>query len=353
MSVTLHLSCAVSADGYLDDVSSERAVLSSPEDLAAVLALRAKMDMIVVGAETLRRDDPSLATRGEQNVKARRAAGKPDHPIKMVVTRSGNIPADRAFFRDGNAEKIVLSQTEVETPGTLELFEGSVVEAIIRVAESRGARDVMIEGGAQLLQQAADHTRSLRLAVSPRRLGERGHARLIDDPQSYLDLAEVTRTEQLGNTMVYWIDPLLTHLRLDMETAFAMSEECPPSETAFAVGCVGWTRDRSEQATGYSRETGPSDHAEEALLSKLPNPQTVVVTLEPCLHRASKPTGCAERLVAAGVKRVVYALAEDETFTRQSGLAYLRDNGVEVIHLPGFEERFRAVNAAIYGPGPD
>ena len=353
MSVTLHLSCAVSADGYLDDTSSERAVLSSPEDLAAVLALRARMDMIVVGAETLRRDNPSLATRGEQNLAARRAAGKPDHPIKMVVTGSGNIPADRAFFRDGDGEKIVLSQAPVETPGTLELFEGDVIEAIIRVAESRGARDVMIEGGAQLLQQAADHTRSLRLAVSPRVLGERGHARLMDDPAGYIELADVTRTEQLGDTAVYWIDPLQTQLRLHMETAFAMSEQCPPSETAFAVGCVGWTKDRAQRATGYSRETGPTDHAEEALLSKLPHPHTVVVTLEPCLHRASKPTGCAERLVAAGVQRVVYAVAEDETFTRQSGLAFLRDNGVEVIHLPGFEDRFRAVNAAIYGAPPD
>ena len=46
--------------------------------------------------------------------------------------------------------------------------------------------------------------------------------------------------------------------------------------------------------------------------------------------------GCAERLVAAGTSLLYYALGEDGTFTEQKGLAYLQENGVELIHLPGF-----------------
>ena len=72
-----------------------------------MLALRAEMDMIVIGAETLRRDNPSLATRGDVHFETRNAADRAPHPVKVVVTRSGDIPTNRAFFETGTAEKII------------------------------------------------------------------------------------------------------------------------------------------------------------------------------------------------------------------------------------------------------
>ena len=54
------LSAAVTADGFLDDNSPRRLIISTPEDWAEVYRLRAAHDAILVGAETLRRDDPSL-----------------------------------------------------------------------------------------------------------------------------------------------------------------------------------------------------------------------------------------------------------------------------------------------------
>ncbi len=345
MPPTLHLSCAVSADGFLDDTAEARAVLSSPEDLDAVLALRARMDMIVVGAQTLRRDDPSLATRGAVHEVARQRGGRAPHPVKVVVSRSGDVPRDRRFFRDGDAEKIVLSRHF----GT----GRDLADALRAIASERGLSDILVEGGAQMLRMLLPEARFLRLAVGPQAFGPRGHARLIKDPIAFAADQLVRREETLGGTRVFHIDLLATRLRPLMERAFDLSERCPASDTAFAVGAVACDAELAVLATGYSRETGPADHAEEAMLSKLPEhlapPHTVVCTLEPCLSRASKPTGCAERLVAAGVRRVAYAVAEDETFTRQSGLAYLRDHGVALVHLPGFEARFRAVNAAVYG----
>ncbi|MEM7671685.1 MAG: dihydrofolate reductase family protein [Pseudomonadota bacterium] len=348
--VNLTLSCAVSSDGYLDDRSTERAILSSPEDLEAVLALRAQSDMIVVGAETLRRDNPSLATRGEDHLATRRAAGRADHPVKLVLTRSGKLPHDRAFFETGSAETIVLSRTETDAPGTVERFEGDPVDALLHIARSRDCRDVLIEGGAQILSLALPRARHLRLAVNPESLGDQGHARLFEDLELFLEPLDVIRTERLGDTQVYHIDLLRSRARPIMEEAFRLSERCPASKTAFAVGAVGCTAELAILATGYSRETGPTDHAEEAMLSKLDEPpHTVICTLEPCLNRESKPKGCAQRLVDAGVQRVFYAIAEDETFTRQSGLTFLDQNGVELIQISGFEEWFRKANQHIYG----
>lgn len=350
MSVTLHLSCAVSSDGYLDDSAPARAILSSPEDLDAVLALRAQMDMIVIGAETLRRDNPSLATRGRKYIKTRKSAGRAADPVKVVVTRSGDIPHDRTFFTTGTAETIVLSRSPTDAPGSAEIFDGDPIDAILTLAKERAASDVLIEGGAQMLRLALPRARYLRLAISSRKLGDAGHARLFDDVELFMATMHVTDTEKLGDTNVFHIDLLLSRAAPLMRRALALSEQSPPSKTAFAVGAIACAEDMSVLATGYSRETGPNDHAEEAMLSKLKSPpHTVICTLEPCLTRASKPTGCAQRLVDAGVQRVIYAVAEDETFTAQTGLAHLHAHGIELLHLFGYEEWFRTVNAPIYG----
>lgn len=349
MTPTLHLSCAVSADGYLDDTSSDRAILSSPEDLEAVLALRAEMDMIVIGAETLRRDNPSLATRREAHFETRNAAGRAPHPVKVVVTQSGNIPTDRTFFETGTAEKIILTQSPVDAPGTVIRFDGDPIEAILSLAKGRDLSDILIEGGAQMLRLALPHASTLRLAVSPKALGAKGFARLTDNLEAFLDDHQIIKSEQLGETTVHHIDPQQSRMQTLMEQAFTLSEKCPPSNAAFAVGAIACTEHFQVLATGYSRETGPKDHAEEAMLSKLDTaPHTVICTLEPCFDRASKSIGCSEHLVKAGVKRLIYAIAEDDTFTRQSGLTYLTDHEVELIQLSGYEDRFRAVNAAIY-----
>ena len=57
------LSCATSIDGYIDDASEQRLLLSNDEDLDRVDAVRASCDAILVGAGTVRRDDPRLLVR--------------------------------------------------------------------------------------------------------------------------------------------------------------------------------------------------------------------------------------------------------------------------------------------------
>ncbi|WP_342215762.1 RibD family protein, partial [Nocardia farcinica] len=52
------LSAAMSLDGHLDDVGPERLRLSDAADFDRVDRVRAESDAILVGAQTLRRDDP-------------------------------------------------------------------------------------------------------------------------------------------------------------------------------------------------------------------------------------------------------------------------------------------------------
>lgn len=100
------LSVAVSLDGYIDDTIPERLYLSNERDFDGVDQLRAESDAILIGAETVRRDDPRLWLRSEERRDARTAAGKPANLLKVTVTRSGDIdPSARMFHHHIEAGK--------------------------------------------------------------------------------------------------------------------------------------------------------------------------------------------------------------------------------------------------------
>ncbi len=138
--------------------------------------------------------------------------------------------------------------------------------------------------------------------------------------------------------------------------AVELSRNCPPSTTAFSVGAVIVGADGELLSEGWSRESDPNDHAEEAALAKLPagDPRlrgaTVYSSLEPCGQRASRPLTCAQRIIAAGVPRVVVAWREPDLFvTACQGTALLTAAGVEVVELPELAQAAREVNAHLLG----
>src|SRR4030081_2219144 len=95
------LSCAISLDGCLDGVGAARLVLSGAADLDRVDAERAASDAIMVGAGTIRRDDPRLLVRSAERRAARAPPGLPEHPAGVTITTTGDLaPAARFFTRD-------------------------------------------------------------------------------------------------------------------------------------------------------------------------------------------------------------------------------------------------------------
>lgn len=99
------------------------------------------------------------------------------------------------------------------------------------------------------------------------------------------------------------------------------------------VGCVLLTSDGRLLAAGHHRGAG-SPHAEADAIAAVPPERsaellgsTAVVTLEPCHHTGRTPP-CSRALHAAGVARVVYAVA-DPNPTAAGGAAWLRAQGVD------------------------
>ena len=111
------------------------------------------------------------------------------------------------------------------------------------------------------------------------------------------------------------------------------------------VGCVLLAPDGTEIAEGFHRGAG-SPHAEVAALAAAGEDArgaTAVVTLEPCNH-TGRTGPCAGALVAAGVRRVVFA-QDDGNPVARGGAATLAAAGVEVASGLLAEEA-RALNRA-------
>jgi 5-amino-6-(5-phosphoribosylamino)uracil reductase len=182
------VSCAVSVDGYLDDASRDRLILSGPEDLDEVDALRAQADAILVGAGTIRADNPRLLVRDRARVAAREAAGRPPHPLRVTVTATGDLdPAARFFTGPGTplvyataagaaaarrelADRAVIIDAGVIDAGPADTGTGLSLPAVFEdLYTERKVLTLLAEPGALLARDllAGNLADELRLAIAP------------------------------------------------------------------------------------------------------------------------------------------------------------------------------------------
>lgn len=126
--------------------------------------------------------------------------------------------------------------------------------------------------------------------------------------------------------------------------------ECPASKGSFSVGAVLTDGEGQEIATGYTREFGYGWHAEQVALEKAardginPAGGWMYSSLEPCGNRLSGNLPCTQRIIDAKLSRVIYAEKEPPIFVTGVGHDVLREQGLEVVQLEGFEDVFRKAN---------
>ena len=171
------VSVAMSIDGYIADASAERLRLSSVEDFADMHRARAEHDAILVGAETVRRDNPALLL-----------ADRSAQPARVTITRSGRLAADLRFF-SGGARSIVLAppaaagRLKATLAATAEVValaaEGPA--AIVRVLHGLDITSLFIEGGTSVLTSflSAGLFHELRLAIAPFFVGDAAAPRIV------------------------------------------------------------------------------------------------------------------------------------------------------------------------------
>ncbi|MFF4952560.1 RibD family protein [Streptomyces chattanoogensis] len=188
------LSVATSVDGYIDDTSSARLLLSNSADFDRVDQVRADSDAILIGAGTMRADNPRLLVNSEERRAARVAAGKPAYPLKVTISASGDLDPDLKFWHHGG-EKLAYT-TDVGVKKLSERLTGlaDVVStgteidfgALLDDLGERGIKRLMVEGGGKvhtafLSQGLADE---IHLAIAPLIVGDAEAPRFLG-PASY------------------------------------------------------------------------------------------------------------------------------------------------------------------------
>ncbi|MEW2357748.1 dihydrofolate reductase family protein [Spirillospora sp. NPDC029432] len=208
------LSCAMSVDGYIDDAGPERLRLSTPADFDRVDAVRASCDAIMVGAGTIRADDPKLLIRSAARRERRAARGLPADLTKVTLTASGDLDPESRFFTTGDSAKLVYAPPAA-VPALAERLAGRAevldagdpvsLPALLADLAARGVRRLMVEGGGGV------HTRfltagladELQLVVAPFFIGDPSAPRFAgpgvfpQSPGRPMRLAESTRIGDL------------------------------------------------------------------------------------------------------------------------------------------------------------
>ena len=202
------LSCAMSIDGYIDDTSPDRLILSNSEDLDRVDEVRAACDAILIGASTMRKDNPRLLVNSPDRRADREARGLPPYPLKVTLTASGDLDPSLKFWHHGGAKLVYCPASTADKVryrlGDLaevcSLGETVAVSAILDDLGNRGLQRLMVEGGGTIHTQflQADLVDEIHLAVAPFFLGDPTAPRFVnsgvfpDGPLRRMRLAEAS-----------------------------------------------------------------------------------------------------------------------------------------------------------------
>lgn len=210
------LSCGMSLDGYIGSATRERLLLSNAADFDRVEAVRADCDAILVGAATIRCDDPRLTVRSPALVDGRAAHGLPPTPTKVTLTRRADLDACASFFATGDAEKLVYCSTSAVARARQRLghvatvIDGGDPVDVRRMGEDlalRGIHRLMVEGGGTVHTQflTEDLADELQLVVSPCFVGDPDARRFVgngDFPWHPGRRARLTETRRIGDVVL-------------------------------------------------------------------------------------------------------------------------------------------------------
>ena len=180
------LKSAMSVDGYIDDANAETLVLSSEADWEEVWSVRASCDAVLVGAGTIRSDNCviDLPARWQS---CRKSRGVSRLPLRVTMTRSGNLEPDNCFFdnsaRDDPA--IILCPSN-HSDKMSNLFAGVAtvigfpveldpVRSVLESLYALGVSRLLIEGGSNIatLFLESGGVDEIQISIAPFFVGQR------------------------------------------------------------------------------------------------------------------------------------------------------------------------------------
>ncbi|MDH3628665.1 MAG: bifunctional diaminohydroxyphosphoribosylaminopyrimidine deaminase/5-amino-6-(5-phosphoribosylamino)uracil reductase RibD [Acidobacteriota bacterium] len=213
------LKAAVSADGLLAAAGGDSHWISNPESRRFTHRQRAEHDAILVGAGTVRRDDPRLTVR----LGARDAS-----PLPVILSSRLELNRDARLFCEGRrplvytlesadqqkVEGLSSSADIVRLPSKTGNDEQVEIDALLDDLGRRGIQHLLVEGGAAVTGAFVTARRVDRVIafMNPRFLGARGAVPWVDadavaSPAEGLAIRR-TATMALGEDLVIMGDAI-------------------------------------------------------------------------------------------------------------------------------------------------
>ena len=152
---------AMTVDGKITSALREEPAFTSRLDKKTMDKLRAEADAILVGAGTLRADNPPLHVRDPEMQAHRRSLGKPEGLVNVLVTASANVDPASRFFRSAHAAGRIVATVE-DAPAEHRSRLAAVAEvwtlgrgavdlpALVSRLADRGVKRLLVEGGGEL-----------------------------------------------------------------------------------------------------------------------------------------------------------------------------------------------------------
>ncbi len=183
------LKAALTLDGFLATRTGDSRWITGPAARASVHVLRDEVDAILVGAGTVRADDPALTTRlagrGEGEGEGKRKRGR--DALRVVLDGRLSMPARARLLREGDSRVLVLTSAAGAATGRrraalaaagadIEVLGRGAhisIESVLRALAARGVVSLLVEGGGAVHGAflAARAVNELRLYHAPKLLG--------------------------------------------------------------------------------------------------------------------------------------------------------------------------------------
>jgi diaminohydroxyphosphoribosylaminopyrimidine deaminase/5-amino-6-(5-phosphoribosylamino)uracil reductase len=172
------LKIAQTIDGYISDQKNQQLWLTGERATRLVHRWRSAYDSVLIGANTLRVDNPLLTVR----------YGKRRHPVRIVLTGSADIDHELKIFYQKKSHKTWIITTTKNHPGLLKISEDKGCELIELPADSdqripllsvlkylakQKITSVLVEGGQQIFSQFIHSGLwdELKIFIAPKILG--------------------------------------------------------------------------------------------------------------------------------------------------------------------------------------
>lgn len=156
----IFINSAMSADGKLSTKERKQVRISGKLDFGRVDELRAQADAIMVGIGTVLSDDPSLTVKSPERKAARKAVGKSENPVRIIVDSTARTPLDADIFKKGEGIRIIAVSNAAPAENVEKLEKKALViktgtnkvdlSELAGNLKEIGINTLMVEGGATL-----------------------------------------------------------------------------------------------------------------------------------------------------------------------------------------------------------